>query len=158
MKDQIIEDFKLKLIGNYSNMNQAYSNPAYWAYINIKFEEISENVIHSKSWYDMHTEDSPYKNSILKLSTMNDCVIMSTSIDNDNIKFADIIFEYKDNFWVGENLKCIIPNKNFYISTSMKFDGINYYSRDAGYNLDTDKKIWGKSPEEGMFHFIKRDS
>ena len=154
----LIQKFKSDLIGTYNNQAQAFSDPSSWANICVRFTDDSSYSINSKSWYVVDGEDSPYKNSILKLSTMNDCVIMSTSIDNDNIKFADIIFEYKDNFWLGENLKCIIPNKNFYTSTSVKFDGINYYSRDAGYNLDTDKKIWGKSPEEGMFHFIKRDS
>jgi hypothetical protein len=152
----VLTDFKNKLLGIYHNRTQAFSYPQKWAYINVSFEEVCENEIRSDSWYFIKSRNEPYRSSLLKLKESGDQVIMTPINRITDTESCDIIFSYMDNYWVGENLKCIIPKKEIYVSTSLKFDGVNYFSRDAGYDLKTNKFLWGKKSEEGYFHFIKQ--
>ncbi len=149
---KLLEEFKSKLIGSYDNKQQAFSNPPMWSYINIRFDELSDELIHFKSWYNMNSESDPYRNTKMKLSVSGENVILHS---NNSLESYEITFEYKNNSWVGMNEKCIILERNVYVSTFMMFDGINYYSRDAGYDLDSNKYIWGKTEQDGEFHFVK---
>jgi hypothetical protein len=151
----MIEDFKAKLIGNYSNQQQAFNNPRLWAHIYIRFEELPDGMLYSKSWYAIEGEEKPYRATTLELSVSGENVIMTPHNNLTNTKECKIVFEYVNDYWIGINDKWIISEKNVYISTFMKFDGINYYSRDAGYHLDSNQYLWGKTKQDGEFHFIK---
>jgi hypothetical protein len=151
----LLEDFKNKLLGLYHNRNQAYTNPQMWAHIFTKIEENDRGEIISKSWYAIEDENNPYKKVSLELKeTQNKIIVTPYNIDN-GYKTCDIEFSYDGQFWIGENEKCEIIDRGIYISTSIKFDGINYFSRDAGYDLSNRNFLWGKQKHEGMFHFIK---
>ena len=156
MSVDILMDFKSKLIGLYDNKSQAFSYPTIWAHVCVSFEENEDGKILSKSWYEAESPDKPYRYSILELCVSNDNVVMIPYNNITNTKSCEIIFEYKDDYWIGSNNKCVIPKRNEYVSTFIKFDGHNYFSRDAGYNLDTDEFVWGKSKQDGEFHFIKK--
>ena len=151
----MIEDFKAKLIGNYSNQQQAFNNQPLWAHIYIRFEELPDGMLYSKSWYAIEGEEKPYQATTLELSVSGENVIMTPYNNLTNTKECKIVFEYVNDYWIGINDKWIISEKNVYISTFMKFDGINYYSRDAGYHLDSNQYLWGKTKQDGEFHFIK---
>lgn len=151
----LIKEFKTKILGLYHNRNQAYTYPQLWAHIFIKFEETQNGDIFSKSWYAIENEDSPYKKTILKLKENNNKIIVTPYNADNNSKTCDIEFLYDGQYWIGENDHCQLTDKNVYISTSIKFDGVNYFSRDAGYNSQTNDFLWGKQKHEGMFHFIK---
>lgn len=151
----MIEDFKVKLIGSYSNQQQAFNNPPLWAHINIKFEELPDGMLYSKSWYAIDGEEKPYRATTLELSVSGENIIMTPYNNLTNMKDCEIVFEYINNSWIGLNDKCIIFEKNVYISTFLKFDGINYYSRDSGYDLDTNEYLWGETKKYGEYHFIK---
>jgi len=151
----MIEDFKVKLIGSYSNQEQAFNNPTLWAHIHIKFEELPDGMLYSKSWYDIDGEEKPYRATTLELSVSGENVIMTPYNNLTNMKDCEIVFEYVNNSWIGINDNCIISEKNSYISSFLKFDGINYYSRDAGYDIDSNEFLWGKTKQDGEFHFIK---
>ena len=155
MRQIMIEDFKTKLIGNYSNQQQAFNNPPLWAHIHIRFEELPDGMLYSKSWYDIEGENNPYRATTLELSVSGENIIMTPYNNLTNTKACEIVFEYVNNSWIGINDKCIIPKRNAYVSTFLKFDGINYYSRDAGYDLDSNEFLWGKTKLDGEFHFIK---
>jgi hypothetical protein len=138
---KLLTDFKEKLIGLYHNRNQAYSHPQQWAHIYVEFKEIDNGDIHSKSWYAVEKPSNPYRETVLKIKESGKVII---------------VFEKYGHYWIGENLRCVIPRKNIYVSTSLKFDGKNYFSRDAGYDLESNKFLWGKDVKDGHFHFIKQ--
>ncbi len=147
-----LNDFSQKLIGTYHNQQQAYNNPVLWAHIYVSFEE-QEDGIFSKSWYAIESPDNPYRRSLLKLREEGNQIIVTSVNLLTNTESCDIPFEYIAGYWVGYNQNCIIPDRNQYISTSVRFDGHNYFSRDAGYDLETNQFLWGK--QEGEFHFIR---
>ena len=147
-----MNDFKQKLIGTYHNQQQAYNNPVLWAHIYVSFEEQDDGIF-SKSWYAIEHPDNPYRRSLLKLREENNQIIVTSINLVTNTESCEISFERIGEHWVGYNQKCIIPDRNQYISTSVRFDGTNYFSRDAGYDLGTNQFLWGK--EDGEFHFIK---
>lgn len=142
-------DFKEKLIGLYHNQNQAFSHPQQWAHIYVQFEENSDGNIFSKSWYATENPKNPYRQSVLELTQLDDKIIATT----DGV---DIEFIFSDGCWIAES-KSVIPSKNMYVLTSIKFDGQNYFSRDGGYHLKNDRFLWGKEIYEGYFHFIKQN-
>jgi hypothetical protein len=152
----ILFEFKQKLLGTYHNRTQAFSHPQQWAHIFVNFVETDDGNILTRSWYAVESFESPYRETLLKLSISNSNVIIAPINNITKVKSCDISFQNIDGVWFGENLKCIIPEKNMYVSTSIKFDGINYYSRDSGHNLKSNRIIWGKDIHEGYFHFIKQ--
>jgi hypothetical protein len=151
---ELVKDFKQKILGLYHNRIQAYTYPRDWAHIFIEFSELDENRIFSKSWYAIESSFNPYKEVILDLYNCDDKVVVKTS-DKNNHPIFDIDFYYIDQYWIGENCRGEVKNKNIYISTSVKFDGKNYFSRDSGHDINTGEFLWGKMKHEGMFHFIK---
>ena len=151
---RVIEDFKNKLLGIYHNRIQAYNYPRDWAYIFIEFTQLNNSNVLSKSWYAIEGYGNPYKEVVLSFYENDDSIIVKTWDKNDNPLF-DVEFNYLDGYWIGENDRCEMENKNHYISTSVKFDGKNYFSRDSGHDILTDEFLWGKRKSEGMFHFIK---
>ena len=152
---KLLTEFKEKLIGLYHNRNQAYSHPQQWAHIYVEFKEIDNGDIYSKSWYAVEGSDKPYRETVLKLREYDKNIIVTPINRQTNTESCDIVFEKYGEYWIGENLKCVIPTKNIYVSTSLKFDGKNYFSRDSGHDLKTDRFLWGKDKHEGHFHFIK---
>jgi hypothetical protein len=140
-------DFKEKLLGLYHNRNQALSHPQQWAHIYVQFEENDDGNIISKSWYATESSQNPYRQSALELKELDDKII--ATIDGFDVEFI-----LSDGYWIAES-KRVIPSKNMYVLTSIKFDGENYYSKDGGFHIKNDRFLWGKNLYEGHFHFIK---
>lgn len=152
----LLEDFKYKFLGLYNNQKQAFNYPQQWANIFTEFVENSDGTINGKSWYVYEGSDKPYKKALFKLEEDGNKIIANIYQGNNLYKITDIEFNFDGNFWIGENRRYELPNKGIYMSTTMKFDGTNYYSRDAAYKSDTNTFLWGKQESEGMFHFIKQ--
>jgi hypothetical protein len=156
MKDNVIlSDFTDDLLGTYHNQRQSFNYPTLWSFIWVRFELIN-NLLKSKSWLNIDGEQKPYRVSSHKILSDNGKIIMKNYDGFEKERTCDIIFERKDGYWVGENIKCIIPSKNMYISTFVKFNGKEYHSRDAGYDLTTSNFLWGKTEHDGEFIFIKQ--
>jgi hypothetical protein len=156
MRDEVIlSDFLDDLLGTYHNQRQAFSYPTLWSFIWVKFELFGDT-LKSKSWLNIDGEHKPYRVSSHKISSNNGKITMKNYDGFETEKTCDIIFEREDGYWVGENTKCIISSKNIYISTFVKFNGNEYHSRDAGYDLATSNFLWGKTKEDGEFIFIKQ--
>jgi len=150
----MLNHFKHTLLGTYHNQQQAYSDPTLWAHIYLTFEERGDD-IYSKSWYAIESPKNPYRQNLLKLRQEDDQVII-TSIDAlTGVESHKIPFEYLEGYWVGYS-NCVILDRNQYISTFIRFNGENYFSRDAGYDLKTHQFLWGKEDDE--FHFLKVSS
>ena len=102
----MIEDFKTKLIGDYSNQQQAFNNPPVfaWARIHIRFEELPDGMLYSKSWYDIEGETNPYRATTLELSVSGENIIMTPYNNLTNTKACEIVFEYVNNSWINIRL------------------------------------------------------
>ena len=148
-------DFKDKILGLYHNRIQAYNYPRDWAHIFIEFTELEDNKLFSKSWYAIESSFNPYKEVILDLYENENKILVKT-FDKNNMALFGIEFNYIDGYWIGENERAEVGNKDIYLSTNVKFDGKNYFSRDSGHDINTGKFLWGKMKHEGMFHFIKQ--
>ena len=144
----MVDDFIDKLVGTYNNRDQAYCDPSRWAHRHVKFVMNSEGLLYSKSWYNIKDQNQPYKQSLYTITQDGNFVLMS----DKNITMK---FHWDGQWWTSFQPRCEIPSKNIYISTSMKFNGYQYRSRDAIYALDTGKFVRGKRPEEGEFIFVK---
>lgn len=145
----MVDDFIEKVVGTYNNREQAYCDPSRWAHIHVKFVINDDGLLYSKSWYNIKNENQPYKQSLYTLTQDGNFVVMSDK--NITMRFC-----FDGNWWTATEPRCEIPSKNIYISTTMKFNGHQYRSRDAIYDLDTDKFVRGKKPEEGEFIFVKQ--
>ena len=150
-----LTDFRSKLLGTYHNQQQAYNNPAFWAHIYCKFEEVEDGDVLSSSWYAIESPDRPYRKSLLKMREEDNQIILTSINLLADTESCDVPFHFDNGTWFGENPRCEIPEKQMYVSTAVRFDGTNYFSRDAGYHLETNQFLWGKQPHEGFFHFIK---
>tara|TARA_B100001094_G_scaffold327809_1_gene386832 strand:+ start:4569 stop:5033 length:465 start_codon:yes stop_codon:yes gene_type:complete len=152
----VLEDFKIKLVGLYNNQRQAFNHPQQWANIFVEFVENSDGDIDSKSWYVYEGSDKPYKRSLFRLESDSNKIIANLHQGINLTKVGKLVFEFIDGYWIGEDKRFELPNKNIHLETIIKFDGVNYLSRDAGYRSDTNTFLWGKREHEGMFHFVKQ--
>ena len=152
----LIEDFKSKLLGLYNNQRQAFNQPQHWANIFVDFIENSDGDIESKSWYVYEGSNNPYKKAVFRLKSDSDRVIANLYDGTSLSKVGELVFKFTEGYWIGKDNNFHIPSKNIRIETIIKFDGVNYYSRDAGYELDTNEFLWGKEEHEGTFHFVKQ--
>ena len=147
--------FENDLLGHYTNKRQAQSYPTDWAYIHVLFEKLPNGKIESWSWHDYLGKKKAYRRSIHKLIESDDHIVLRTYNRESEVKYCDLIFEYKNGWWESRYNKCVIPEKNMHLETYIKFNGSEYFSRDAAFNIETGDFLWGKKKEQGEFHFIK---
>jgi hypothetical protein len=84
-------------------------------------------------------------------------LILRTFNRESEVKYCDLIFRYNDGWWESDISRCEIPEKNISLETYIKFNGTEYFSRDAAYSIETNEFLWGKKKEQGEFHFFKHD-
>ena len=149
--------FEDNLLGHYTNKRQAQSYPTDWAYIHVLFEKLPNGKIESWSWHDYLGKKQAYRRSIHKLIYEDDHVILRTFNRESEVKCCDLIFRYNDGWWESDISRCEIPEKNISLETYIKFNGTEYFSRDAAYSIETNEFLWGKKKEQGEFHFFKHD-
>jgi hypothetical protein len=153
MTEDILKSFTDDLLGLYHNRFQAYSNPSDWAFICVKFY-IEDDVLKSKSWHNVDGEQSAYRIFSHTLSVSNESVIMTNYTKVEQHQTCNLIFN-KDGEWWKSSSDCMMQEKNMYIRTYITFNGKEYHSRDAGYDMITHQFLWGKQPSDGEFIFIK---
>jgi hypothetical protein len=151
----MIEDFIERLIGFYDNQEQAFYDPSRWAHIGVKFE-LDGELIRSKSWLLVDGEDNPYRQSYHRVYPEGEQVRMENYNQKTDERASDLLFVRDGDYWIADEARCEIPRKNIYVSTYVKFNGKEYYSRDAGYDLETGEYLWGKRDTDGEFIFKRR--
>lgn len=145
-----MNEFKESLLGHYSNKDQAWANPSKWSYVHLLFEESSDGFIYSYSWYDYLSKNQAYRTSKHTIEQQGDLILLNTYTKlNTNCPIA---FSYSDGYWNGICYECIIDD-NAYLTTQVKFNGSEYYTRDGAYDRNTHQFLWGKKKTEPMFHF-----
>jgi hypothetical protein len=151
----ILESFKSDLLGLYHNRFQAYSDPSNWAFICVKYY-LEDFKLKSKSWHHTYGEQSAYRIFTHDLTLSGDSVVMSNYNEIENEKSCDLIFSRSEDWWVSNNSVCLLQNKDMYVKTFVKFNGIEYHSRDAGYSVISNEFLWGKEASDGEFIFVKQ--
>lgn len=145
-----MNDFISLLLGHYSNKDQAWSNPSKWSYVHILFELLPDGHIQSKSWYDYQSSQNPYRQSLHTVTEERGFILLNTHTKMNGV--CSMEFKKNDNVWSGICYDCPINDKE-YLTTEVKFDGMNYYSREGAYDMSTHLFLWGKKKSEPMFHF-----
>lgn len=144
-----MNEFISNLLGHYSNQEQAWSNPSKWSYVHLLFEQQSDGSLLSMSWYDYQSKNQPYRVSRHTVEEQGNQIILNTYTKSDIN--CPIVFSYVNDYWEGICYECAI-NEDSYLTTQVKFNGIEYYTRDGAYDSKTHQFLWGKKKTEPMFH------
>ena len=136
----MIKDFLSFLLGRYHNRNQAFANPSKFAYIHCYWEQVGENEIHSKHWYNYAGEDAPYREKYHRLEISDNNIIVRNYDANWEKHPSDIIFTKQEFTWEGQNLgECIIYDATLESRMTLTNDQVICY--DAG--IKDGKIVWG---------------
>ena len=137
----MIQDFLSFLLGRYHNRNQAFANPSKFAYIHCYWEQVGENEIHSKSWYNYAGEDAPYREKYHRLEISDNNIIVRNYTANWEKYPCDMLFTYVDASWEGVNCgECIVKGAKLESKITLTNDN-KAICYDAG--IKDGKIIWG---------------
>lgn len=145
----MITEFLKCLLGQWSNKDQAYSNPTKYAWILLSWQDIGDGRYLSKQWYHYEGESKPYREKIKTLCEIDSNIIMQNwgadGIRNDK---CDVIFTFIDNKWHGKNIgeECIVRDSS--LRSEIILSPGQLISRDAGYV--NNKLVWGSND---YYHF-----
>ena len=93
------------LLGRWTNLKQAQSNPTRWAHVYLSYTE-EDGLIHCKQWYEYRGEADPYRERWHRLSTISDTQVIVENIDNRD---CDMICTFDGVSWNGDvGLDCRI--------------------------------------------------
>lgn len=136
----MIEDFLSFLLGRYHNRDQAFVNPSKFAYIHCYWEQVGENEIHSKHWYNYAGEDAPYREKYHRLEISGNNIIVRNYDANWEKYPCDMIFSRTSTSWEGTNHEeCILYDAR--METKMTLTGNQVLCYDAG--IKNGEIVWG---------------
>jgi hypothetical protein len=142
------------IVGNYINTRQAFESPAHWAHIRVEIEDLGNNKLQSRSYYYYEWEISGpyYRCTNHEYQQITPTQVVFDNYDLDWNKLFTFEFDWDGEFWVS-NAKdnCIINGTR--VVSHLKFSQDLLLSQEAGYDVETDKLIWGR--EGGVFKFNK---
>lgn len=145
----MITEFLSCLLGQWSNKDQAYSDPTKYAWILVSWEDVGDGKYLSKQWYHHEGEQKPYRERINTLcETGSSIILQNWNPDGTRNDKCDIIVTFEDGRWKGQNLgqDCIVRGailqSEFILSENLLM------TRDAGYL--NNKMIWGS---KDYYHF-----
>ena len=72
----MIEEFISKLTGKYNNLKQAQSSPRDHAHVHIRWENLGDNKMTIKQWYEHEGEANPYRARCHKVLQKDDTIIV----------------------------------------------------------------------------------
>ena len=90
--------FKEWLLGRWTNLKQAQSNPTKWSHVYLSYDE-EDGLIHCKQWYDYRGEHDPYRERWHRLQYIADDVILVENADNPD---CDMLCTFDGMSWNGE--------------------------------------------------------
>lgn len=123
------------IVGHWTNKKQAFSNPAKYAYTNIKWELV-DGKLNCKSWYNYKGEDNPYKvetGITVIAGEYEETVILQGR--------CSFLFFKQDGTWKGTNYgDCIV--RDALLESVVELDNDSYKCYDCGRN-DKGEIVWG---------------
>tara|TARA_B100001094_G_scaffold62289_1_gene58129 strand:+ start:6027 stop:6446 length:420 start_codon:yes stop_codon:yes gene_type:complete len=116
--------FKDWLLGKWTNLKQAQSNPTRWAHVYLTYKEERDGIIHCKQWYEYEGEDKPYRERYHRLQHIADDVVLVES----EIPDCDMICTFDGTAWNGEvDVQCKMRDANVESYFKMTEDTIECY-------------------------------
>tara|TARA_B100001094_G_scaffold327296_1_gene385156 strand:+ start:19077 stop:19529 length:453 start_codon:yes stop_codon:yes gene_type:complete len=140
----MIDDFIVKLKGKYNNWLQAASSPRDYSHVHIIWDQIGDNELTIKQWYDHEGESNPYRTRWHKILENQNSIIVENWEENwkEHHNQYDMMFTLNNNFYKG---KLIHENptvrENTILKSFVEFNGDKYRSRDQGWRGN--ELIWG---------------
>ncbi len=155
MIDQFCEYFE----GVFNNKMQAFSHPTKFAMIELAHTKICENKFKVIQRY--YVDKREYRNAVIEvISQDNSLLIKNYKEESDQLTYldgCDILFEKIGDEFHGKNLckECFVTwsGKKTYLQTESILGNGYYTVIDKGYDVSTDKHIWGSF--HGSFKFVK---
>lgn len=142
----MIQDFVSKLKGKYNNWKQASSSPRDYMHVHILWDQIGENELTIRQWYDYEGKDNPYRTRWHKVvpNKTNDTIIVENWDDNwtQHNKQYDMIFSNENGKYKGHIIRDdAIVRGDTIVKSFVSFDGTTYKSMDQGWKKN--ELVWG---------------
>jgi CpeT protein len=156
----MIKQFCEYFEGYFNNQRQAFSYPSKFALIELYHEKIDDYTFKIKQKYSI--SKTPYRETIIKLIDKENFLLLKNykSDGKTEICGCDVIVTEKDNEFFGKNISnnCIVKrnDKETYLQTESILGNGYYKVIDKGYDLYTNKQVWGSY--NGFFIFNKINS
>ena len=138
----MIEEFISKLTGKYNNLKQAQSSPRDHSHVHIRWENLGDNKMTIKQWYEHDGESNPYRARCHKVLQKDDYIVVENwGTDWTRSPAFDMGFAIIDTYYKGG---LIYPDpiiRGTSLKSFVEFDGYTYRSMDQGWK---DGKLeWG---------------
>lgn len=141
-----------EIVGNYINTRQAFESPAHWAHIRVEIESLEDNKMQSRSYYYYEWEiGGPYyRCTNHTYQQISETKVIFDNYDLDWNKLCTFEFNWDGEFWASDaKNNCIINGVR--VVSDLKFSKDLLLSKEAGFNIETNKLVWGR--ENGIFRF-----
>lgn len=147
----MIEEFISKLQGKYNNWKQAASSPRDHSHVHAVWENLKDNKMSIKQWYDYEGENNPYRFRYHKVIEQDGSIIVENWGTNWNYNPTfDMRFTSIDGFYKGVLMYGNPIIRETTLKSFVEFNGEIYKSMDQGWK--DDKLEWGSLT---MYEFNK---
>ena len=141
-----------EIVGRYINTKQAFESPAHWAHIVVEIEQLEDNKMQSRSsyYYEYEIGGPTYRTTNHTFQQITDTKVTFDNYDLDWNKLCTFEFDWDGEFWVSNAKDDLIIN-GVRVLSDLRFSKDLLLSKEAGFDLETNKLIWGR--ENGIFRF-----
>lgn len=160
----MIDKFCSWIEGTFTNKSQAYSYPTFFSYVRVIHKKIDDNLFYGEQqnlW-----KDRPYRQFVMEILEHNNSIITRTYKINEDKHFhlrnldtiresmiykenCDTIFTFDENKFEGgiQSCSCFVERDGqlTYLKNSAILGEDYYRVYDQGFDIKTNKKLWGSS-------------
>lgn len=125
-----------KIVGEYLNRTQAFSNPAMYAQIRVFYKDIGENKLQSESWFEYdYPNGNPYRKEYHTYEHITPTHVSFQTYNKEWEPTCRYDFNWDGEYWVATTCGDCIVN-GIRVESEVKFNEKFYISRDVGYNQE----------------------
>jgi CpeT protein len=154
MIDKFCEYFE----GTFENKMQAMSHPTKFAMIELIHEKLDDNKFRCIQRY--YVDKQEYRRAVIEVIAQDTNILVKNYKEDGGLTYlpgCDILFESIGDEFHGKNLckECFVTwaGNQTYLQTESILGNNYYHVIDKGYDIETDKHIWGSF--NGQFQFVK---
>ena len=137
--------FENYLLGHWTNVSQAQSDPIMYSSVELVWDRI-DGGLHSRNFY-RKTPYSPYRERYHKINRISDTEVKVENyhLDWTRSKNCDMMFVFNGHQWIGNIIgDSCIDKKGHRVNSMMILFGDKIHTCDQGYNSDGEM-IWGSN-------------